>query len=149
MRPISELLREEMEIDQWQPPVDVLLTEIEEREQLIHQVLHKGPWQALYSADEWKEASRIRNEVESLRAELFRLTVLNPYAERAAKANSEIRGNLGSIVGNRDNRASKRDALDYYREHEHEFRSKRAAAQYIADNIIPYKWRTIYGWLRE
>jgi hypothetical protein len=42
-----------------------------------------------------------------------------------------------------------RQAMEYFIEHQSEFRSKDAAAEPIAGKVVPVAFRTVRDWLKE
>jgi hypothetical protein len=53
----------------------------------------------------------------------------------------------GASARHKENRAMKAEAIAYYQQNAKKYRSKDAAAEAIAGNIVPVTFRTVRDWL--
>lgn len=92
-------------------------------------------------------ANELQNEIKAFQ-EKFSVQQSEMITDALA-ADRSARGKKAATARHAENHAMKADAMAYYEQNRHKFKSKDAAAEAIAGRIVPMTFRVVRGWITE
>lgn len=104
---------------------------------------------AVCHAEQIKEEEQYLDIIQKFRIEFQRTEGdIDALAEKKAAERRKASGRKALDARHAENRAMRKQAIQYYEEHEAKFRSTEAAARYIASELVPVTPRTVVEWIR-